>query len=508
MRLGERGMTGMRLGDYQLEGMLGRGGMGEVHRAYDTRRHRRVALKLLSEHLVHNREYRERFRRESHAAARLQEPHVIPIHDYGEIEGRLFIDMRLVDGTDLGKVLEQTGPLPPARTVNIISQVAEALDAAHSDGLVHRDVKPTNVLITGSGDFVYLVDFGIAHSAESVRLSLTEKGVPLGTPDYMAPERFEDKPADRRVDIYALGCVLHECLTAERPFLGDSIPALVKAHLYDPPPRPSQLRPGIPATLDDVVARAMAKDPDERYVTAGELAAAARDALAAGSAKTAGPAKTSGATRIIASANTGLAATMPRLRSPTGFVPPKRRSRHIALALGAAIFAAGTVLAVLITYQSTGPGTSSILAPATPETVNPTSTLTAEELFGAATRNGSCESNLEYQITPNDIEVLVCDDSIYMRYFYKYAGLHPDRWANSIRSRAGYSDVTLARTGPCFDFYTAIVSDSENQLSNAVFRVFHQTPFAAEVVAPPSKADFEDLMNVEFYTTDKPALCR
>lgn len=516
-------MIGTRLGDYQLEGLLGRGGMGEVHRAYDNRRHRRVALKLLSEHLAHNREYRERFRRESHVAARLQEPHVIPIHDYGEIDGRLFIDMRLVNGTDLGKVLEQTGPLTPTRTVNIISQVAEALDAAHSDGLVHRDVKPTNVLITGSGDFVYLVDFGIAHVVENVRLSLTEKGVPLGTPDYMAPERFDDKPVDRRVDVYSLGCLLYECLTAERPFSGDSVPALMKAHLFDPPPQPSQLRPGIPAPLDEVVARALAKDPDERYATAGELAAAAREALAAGSTSTPGPARTTGATRLVDAAKTGFAEPVHRPRQPTGPVSPKRRGRPIALGLGAALLAAGAVVAVVIAYQATEttpPGTSSTAAPGTPDPVSPqpatsapvnlpTSTRTAEEVFGAATRNGLCESNRKYQVTRNDIEALRCEDTTYVRYFFKYENLDPDQWVADISGGANpaYRNVTLANTYPCYKTYTAVVEGTDNQPANSVLRVFRRTPFVAEVVARPNDADFAELMTIESYTEDMAALC-
>jgi serine/threonine-protein kinase len=224
-------MTGSLVGEYQLETLLGRGAMGEVYLAYDTRRNRYVALKLLSTHLAGDQDYRERFRRESYVAARLQEPHVIPIHDYGEIDGRLFIDMRLVKGSDLGKILAQTGPMPPRRAVEIISQIAEALDAAHADDLVHRDVKPANVLVTEGRDFVYLVDFGVAHAAEHSQLTAT--GTTIGTLDYMAPERFDDKAIDRRVDIYALACVLHECLTATRPFSGDTFPALMRAHLYD-----------------------------------------------------------------------------------------------------------------------------------------------------------------------------------------------------------------------------------------------------------------------------------
>jgi serine/threonine protein kinase len=477
--------------------------MGEVHRAYDTRRGRRVALKLLSEHLAHNPEYRERFRRESHVAARLQEPHVIPIHDYGEIEGRLFIDMRLVDGTDLSKVLEQTGALAPDRAVNIVSQIAEALDAAHSDGLVHRDVKPANVLVTSSGDFVYLVDFGVAHTTGNLQLSLTGTGNPIGTPHYMAPERFDNKPADRGVDIYALGCLLYECLTATRPFSMDSIPALMKAHLYDLPPKPSQLRVGIPAAFDGVVARAMAKNPTDRYATAGELAAAARNALTTGSTETGSSEADSAET---------VRARRPLLTPPlpTALPSPKRRGRRVALVLGAAVLAAGTVLTVLVTnyfagvIRSDAPTTSSS---ASPNTLS--STRTAADLFGAAPSNGSCSSAevSQYRATANDIEVLECADSQYTRYFYKYSGLDHNGWVASVRSGKLHRSWTFVRAGSCYDTYTAMYMDTDRQLNSSALHVFRRAPFVAEVVARGSVADLNALANVEIYWTDIAALC-
>ncbi len=272
-------MTPRPFGPYELVDLLGVGGMGEVWRARDTRRDRWVALKVLPEQLNGDREFASRFRRESHVAARLREPHVIPIHDYGEIDGRLYIDMRLVDGRDLGKLLED-GPLPPARAVALLAQVAEALQAAHDDGLVHRDVKPSNVLVTAS-DFVYVVDFGIARSVGSTSTSLTMTGATVGTLDYMAPERFTNQPLDGRVDVYSLACVLAESVTAQRPFRGTDLPSLLYAHLYTDPPRPSELVPGVPRALDDVVARGMAKRPEDRFDTPGELVAAALAALTA-----------------------------------------------------------------------------------------------------------------------------------------------------------------------------------------------------------------------------------
>ena len=271
-----------QFGAYRIEGLLGRGGMGEVYRAFDTEHDRVVALKVLSEHLAADKGYRERFRREAHSAARLNEPHIVPIHRYGEIEGRLFLDMRLVPGRDVAEVVANEGPMDPARAVSIISQAARALDSAHADGLIHRDVKPSNILVTGTGEdeFVYLVDFGIARSTTDTQgPALTQTGAALGSFDYMAPERFLERPADKRVDVYALACVLFEVLTGRRPFMGDGLAVLMYAHLNTDPPAPSSLRPDLPHALDAVILKGLAKEPDERWATAGEFAAAARKAL-------------------------------------------------------------------------------------------------------------------------------------------------------------------------------------------------------------------------------------
>lgn len=220
-------MTPRLFGPYELQSLIGVGGMGEVWRARDTRRDRLVAIKLLPESLANDREFTQRFRRESEVAARLREPHVIPIHDYGEIDGRLFIEMRLVDGRDLAGLLQE-GPLPPARAVAFVAQIADALDSAHADGLVHRDIKPSNVIVTAN-DFVYVVDFGIARSLGSTRTALTITGATVGTLDYMAPERFTHEPIDGRTDVYSLACLLCECLTGQRPFPGTDLPSLLYA---------------------------------------------------------------------------------------------------------------------------------------------------------------------------------------------------------------------------------------------------------------------------------------
>jgi len=252
--------------------------MGEVYKAYDTHRDRYVALKLLPQSLSGDQEYFRRFQRESNVAARLTEPHVIPIHDFGEIDGQPFIDMRLVDGADVGALLETNGRIAPQRAVRLISQVAEALDAAHADRLVHRDIKPSNILVTPS-DFVYVVDFGIARPFGGRQTPLTHTGETIGTWQYMAPERFMGHDIDGRADIYSLACVLHECLTGAPPFSGKDLPALMYAQVNSDPPQASSLVEGVPSALDAVIARGMAKDPEDRFATAGALAAAAREAL-------------------------------------------------------------------------------------------------------------------------------------------------------------------------------------------------------------------------------------
>jgi ABC transport system ATP-binding/permease protein len=278
-------MTPSMFGPYRIERLISRGGMGEVYRAYDTSQNRVVALKCLLPHLATDAQYAARFRRESELAARLREPHVIPIHRYGQIGGHLFIDMRLVEGDDLSAVLRQRGPLDPHHAVNVIGQVAAALEAAHDEGLVHRDVKPSNVLVAtsqslGDTDFVYLVDFGIARPVGGAG-GITAVGFAVGSADYMAPERFEDGPVDHRADIYSLGCLLFECLTGGKPFGGAEPAAMLLAHVNEPPPKPSLIRPGTPVGFDGVVARAMAKKPGDRYASVAELAHEARAALIA-----------------------------------------------------------------------------------------------------------------------------------------------------------------------------------------------------------------------------------
>ncbi|MBF6131498.1 serine/threonine protein kinase [Nocardia otitidiscaviarum] len=288
-------MEGTVFGRYRLLGLLGEGGMGQVHRAYDTETDRVVALKVLPPDFADDPVYRERFRREAQAAAKLTDPHIIPIHAYGEIDGRLFLDMRLVEGIDMSTRLAADGPMSPTTAVSYVGQIAAALDAAHRAGLLHRDVKPSNVLTTADG-FAYLIDFGIARGGDDS--SLTTTGAAVGTFAYMAPERLAHDECDGRADVYSLACVLYECLAGAKPFPGDSVERQIAAHLSKPPPRPSLADARIPATFDEVIAHGMAKDPAHRYPSAGALAAAAREALTGGVAETGGGSSRTAATQL------------------------------------------------------------------------------------------------------------------------------------------------------------------------------------------------------------------
>ena len=376
-------MEGTPFGRYRLVSVLGRGGMGEVWRAHDTATDRTVAVKLLPPQLVDDDTYVQRFRREAHAAARLNSPHVIPIHNYGEIDGRLYVDMRLIEGRDLQSVLAE-GPLEPARAVRIIEQVAKALQAAHRVGLVHRDVKPSNILLD-EDDFAYLIDFGIARASQDTRL--TNTGGIVGTWHYLAPERLGSGEVDARADIYALACVLYECLTGSPPFPADTTERLIVAHLNEPPPQPSAARPEVPAPLDEVIATGMAKDPDQRYATTAELADAAREAITEPIARPrparrapvrpAGPALPTAPMPGIAHPPVGVQPTRPTGPRWADAPPPSwvggdtraHRPRRLlvpSLAAAALILAIALVTVIVITGHHTPNPTQAAPAPAPP----------------------------------------------------------------------------------------------------------------------------------------------
>ncbi|WP_458685947.1 serine/threonine-protein kinase [Nocardia tengchongensis] len=287
------------LGRYRLDELLGSGGSAEVWRAHDTVTDRTVALKVLAPVLTADPEYRERFEREARAASLLHGPHVVAVHTYGELESRLFIESEFVDGLDIEALLEWEGPMTPDTAVELIAQVASALDEAHAAGLVHRDVKPQNIIVAPD-DIAYLIDFGTAF--QDGQTAITQTGMLVGTPAYMAPERF-DGTISVRSDVYSLACVLYECLTGQRAFRVRNPAQLMRAHLERMPEPPSTLAPAVPAALDRVIARGLAKQPAERYATAGEFAAAARAAMAESAAATAEP--------VAAATEPGTAATEP-----------------------------------------------------------------------------------------------------------------------------------------------------------------------------------------------------
>jgi YVTN family beta-propeller protein len=272
--------TGAVLGDFRIEGEIGRGGMGVVYRAAQVSLGRPVALKVISETLSDREDFRERFVRESRLAASLDHPNVIPVYAAGEQDGVLYIAMRFVDGTDLRGLLAAEGAFEPSRAAGVVAQAASALDAAHERGLVHRDVKPANILVAarGGGEHTYLTDFGLTKRTASDS-GLTAAGEWVGTLDYVAPEQVRGEQVDGRADVYALGCVLYELLTGRVPFERDDDIAKLWAHISDPPPSPLDIAPDIPRGLAGVAACCMEKDPEDRFETAGQMGRAALAAV-------------------------------------------------------------------------------------------------------------------------------------------------------------------------------------------------------------------------------------
>jgi hypothetical protein len=274
--------VGQRLGGYRLDAVAGRGGMGVVYRATQLELDRVVAVKVISPDLAADPVFRERFKREARMLAAVDHPHVIPIHEAGEIDGTLFMSMRWIDGRDLAREIRDANGLDPSRALVILEQIAGGLDAAHEHGLVHRDLKPANVLLEAraGGEHAYLTDFGAGRQLE-VPSDMTATGAWLGTLDYIAPEVLDGAPAAPRSDLYALGCMLFEALAGAPPFHRDTPLATMAAHRRDPPPSLHSRRPALSPSLDAVLARALAKDPAQRYPSARRLVEAASDALSA-----------------------------------------------------------------------------------------------------------------------------------------------------------------------------------------------------------------------------------
>jgi serine/threonine protein kinase len=451
-------VEGTPYGRYRLLELLGRGGMGEVWRAHDTAVDRLVAIKMLVPHFAQDKTFEERFRREARAAARLDDPHVVPIYDVGEIEGRLYVAMRLIKGEDLQTLLG-AGPLEPVRAVRIIEQLAAALDAAHAAGLVHRDVKPSNALMAND-DFVYLIDFGIAQDVAATRV--TQTGTIIGTLAYMAPERFTAGVTDARADIYSLTCVLHECLTGNQPYPGDSAEQQITGHLTLDPPKPSRLNPAIPTAFDDVIARGMAKQPATRFSSAGELARAAGAAAALSESPTvSGPdPRQPGATRQFSARwpnpdGTGDTPDAEHVRVPE---PTKRklgRGQLVLAAAAVATFLAAALIAALLILRENDRSPSGSDTMATPN--RSTSDLTTAS---STTRPSSTTSQSQPSLPGTDAQGFVgfpaarCD-----------SGSTP-----ALMGRTTQSVVVVCEIGPANYYYRGVrLSDGASiELANAV----------------------------------------
>src|SRR6476620_5797438 len=266
---------GEDLAGYKIDSVAGRGGMGVVFRAEHLHLTRIVALKVLTADLAGNRSFRQRFIREAQTAARLDHPNIVPVFDAGEVEGLLYIAMKYIDGVDLGHVLDNEERLSAQRTVDLLADIADALDVAHGAGLVHRDVKPGNVLVDNARS--YLTDFGLTKRIAS-RTALTAAGRTVGTAAYLAPEQIRGQDVDARTDIYAFGCVLYECMTGDVPFVRDTDMAVLWAHLEQDPEPPSGRVPELPKALDAVFAQALAKRKEDRFTSSGELIKAVAEA--------------------------------------------------------------------------------------------------------------------------------------------------------------------------------------------------------------------------------------
>ncbi|MCU1679684.1 MAG: serine/threonine protein kinase [Amycolatopsis sp.] len=270
-------LTGRRLGNYRIDGVLGKGGMSVTYKATDVRLGRKVALKIIGDHLGADAEFRERFVDEARNTSAIDHANVVPLYDFGELEGMLYIAMRMVDGGDLASLIAD-GPIAPVRALNLLDQVADALDTLHNRGLVHLDVKPANVLVTSketTREHVYLADFGLTRRGATGHR--TRGGDFLGSPTYAAPEHLRGEPLDGRTDQYALTCVLFACLTGSPPFKGD-VQTVIKGHLSGEPPSISRVV-ALPNAIDEVVRKGMSKSPKDRYPSCVEMVAAARRAM-------------------------------------------------------------------------------------------------------------------------------------------------------------------------------------------------------------------------------------
>ena len=339
---------GTELAGYRVVGLIGRGGMSVVYLAEHIGLGRKVALKVLGPELADDDSFRERFIRESQIAARLDHPNIVTVYDAGEVDGVLYISMRYVEGTDLERLLRAETRLEPGRAVSLISQAAAALDAAHAAGLVHRDVKPGNILLASdarsSSDRVFLSDFGVTKRLDT-GAGITRTGQFVGSVDYVSPEQIRGEAVDGRADVYSLGCVLYRCLTGEVPFPRDTEVATIYAHLQDPPPAPSERFPELGFRFDAPIARALAKSPDDRFDTSRDLADAAVAAVHP---------------------------PVPEAGRRPGAVPPdvspqpSTSRRRIAFVSGGLAVVAGVAIAAFLLFPRDPDGTAPSVSPSTP----------------------------------------------------------------------------------------------------------------------------------------------
>ena len=376
--------SGSIIAGYRIDNVISRGGMGVVYRATNVALHKVYALKTLAPELTDDPQFQERFKREMRLAASIQHPHVVGIHYAGDHDGTLFLVMDFIYGTDLRHLLVESGALDPERAVDLLGQFSSALDAAHEKGLVHRDVKPANMLVTvrDGQEHGYLTDFGVAKHAESIA-SLTATGAVLGTVHYMAPEQVKGDPTDARTDIYAMGCVFFQMLTGKLPYERDNSIATLFAHVYDPPPALPEELAGLYPTFGGVIEKAMAKDPAERYLSAGDLA---RDAACALSG-----ARYTGPATIVATGDARPRWFTDAAREPQPFevqpAPPESPERGIAAAAstGSGIGPAASTGSD-ITVQ---PPTGGEITPAPPTGSSTRSEITPAPPTGSGTSTGS-----------------------------------------------------------------------------------------------------------------------
>jgi serine/threonine-protein kinase len=419
--------SGSVVGGFRVGGILGRGATGVVHLSEDAKG-QLVALKLLAPELAHDERFRQRFFRESQVAATLVHPHIVRTVAAGEDGGRLYLAMAYIDGVDLRALLVREGALDAERAVRLVRQVGDALDAAHAVGLVHRDVKPGNVLVAAgpTGDHAYVCDFGLARHVSSVGSLTGDRGF-VGTIDYVAPEQIRGDALDGRADVYALGCLLFECLTGVRPFERDSELAVVYAHLNEAPPRVTDVRPELPAGFNEVIATALAKAPDDRYITAGGLGRAALASLR-------------GETRP---------------DGPSSAVFRRRRGLLVGLAAAIAAAAAAAVVAVLLTGGRSAPSPAQITPTAIAGAALGLREADYRGLFGIGWTNGVFSGPNYYYLSYPDRRLTV--------YFPRKGGraIEITTWEKSFRTAAGI--------GPC-----STIADLKRAYGNALKPSAHQ----------------------------------